>query len=532
MKSTAMKVRMLGAGLVSVLAIFAAVGSSTSAAPATDYKEQYRPAYHFSPQTAWMNDPNGLVYYKGTYHLFYQYYPAGNTWGPMHWGHAVSKDMIHWVDRPIALAPDEHGMIFSGSAVVDWNNTSGFGTKKNPPLVAIFTANNDNYKQDGLQEHQNEALAYSTDGGETWTKYKGNPVLHAPAGKPDFRDPKVRWNEATKSWVMTLAVGDHTEFYGSPDLKTWKYLSQFGAGLGAHGGVWECPDLFPIKVAETGKTKWVLLQSLNPGGPNGGSGTQYFVGNFDGKTFTLDPKFDVQLKAKGAHWIDWGSDNYAGVTWSDVPKRDGRVLSIAWMSNWDYAQAVPTTVWRSAMTLPRKLTLHADAAGYSLRSQPAAELKSIMGRSYVTPAQTVSTSLQAVAPAELVTQSEITVEFARPASGTKAYLEFSNEKGDVFQVGFDGESGGYFSDRRKSGTTDFSDKFAAVHTAPRISQAGTVKMRVFMDRDSAELFADDGATVMTTSLFPQKPYTAVRFVVNGQPVQVATFKVAEVKSIH
>ena len=532
MKSRASVMRKLGVGLVGVLAVLTAAGPSISAAPTAAYKEQYRPAYHFSPQKAWMNDPNGLVYYKGTYHLFYQYYPDGNTWGPMHWGHAVSKDMIHWVDKPIALAPDEHGMIFSGSAVVDWNNTSGFGTKKNPPLVAIFTANNDNYKQDGLQEHQNEALAYSTDGGETWTKYKGNPVLHAPAGKPDFRDPKVRWNEATNSWIMTLAVGDHTEFYGSPDLKTWNYLSQFGAGLGAHGGVWECPDLFPIKVKETGKTRWVLLQSLNPGGPNGGSGTQYFVGDFDGKTFTLDPKFDAQLKAKGALWIDWGSDNYAGVTWSDIPKRDGRVLSIAWMSNWDYAQAVPTTVWRSAMTLPRELTLHADAAGYSLRSQPVAELKSIVGRSYVTPPQTVSTSLQAVVPAELVTQSEMTVEFARPASGTKAYLEFSNDKGDVYQVGFDGGNGGYFSDRRKSGVSDFFDKFAAVHTAPRISQAGTVKMRVLMDHDSAELFADSGATVMTTSLFPKAPYTTVRFVVNGQPVKVATFKVAGVKSIH
>jgi fructan beta-fructosidase len=515
------------------MTFFSALSLPVSAAPTTTaYKEQYRPAYHFSPQKAWMNDPNGLIYYKGVYHLFYQYYPDGNTWGPMHWGHAVSRDMVHWVDKPIALSPDEHGMIFSGSAVVDWNNTSGLGARKTPPLVAIFTANNDNYEQDGLQEHQNEALAYSTDGGETWTKYKGNPVLRAPAGKPDFRDPKVRWNEATKSWVMTLAVGDHTEFYGSPDLKTWTYLSQFGAGLGAHGGVWECPDLFPIKVAETGKTKWVLLQSLNPGGPNGGSGTQYFVGDFNGKTFKLDSKFAAQLKAQGARWIDWGSDNYAGVTWSDIPKRDGRVLSIAWMSNWDYAEAVPTTVWRSAMTLPRELTLHVDAAGYSLRSQPVAELKTLWGPRHVTPPQIVSDRLQATVPAGAVTQSETTVEFPLPPQGTKAYLEFSNAEGDIYRIGYDGDHG-YFSDRRKSGVTEFSDKFAnAIHTAPRISQADNVKMRVFMDRDSVEMFADDGASVMTESLFPREPYTKVTFVVNGVPVSLSELAVREIKSIH
>lgn len=524
------------AGLVVTLTAepMSTVAKAVTAEPsaAESYTEPYRPAYHYTPPKAWMNDPNGLVYYKGTYHLFYQHYPDGNTWGPMHWGHAVSRDMVHWTNKPMALAPDSQGLIFSGSAVVDWNNSSGFGTRKKPPLVAIFTYNNDNYKQSGLNEHQNQALAYSTDGGETWTKYAGNPVLKAPAGKADFRDPKVRWHAATKSWIMTLAAGDHTEFYGSPDLKNWTYLSAFGAGLGAHGGVWECPDLFPVKVAETGQVKWVLLQSLNPGGPNGGSATQYFVGDFDGKAFTMDPKFSDQLQARGAHWIDWGSDNYAGVTWSDVPKSDGRVLSIGWMNNWDYGQSVPTTVWRSAMTLPRELTLHVEPAGYSLRSQPVAELKPIIGASHLTPAQTVSDSLQAVAPASSVTQSETRLEFTLPAQGTKAYLEFSNTLGDVYRIGYDGEDG-YFSDRRKSGVTDFSDKFAnAIHTAPRISQADTVKMRVFMDRDSVELFADDGATVMTESLFPTEPYSILKFIVDGEPVKVTKFKVAPVKSIH
>lgn len=529
----------LGAGLAGVLAIATTVPlvsmaqAVSQAAAATDYREQYRPSYHFSPKTAWMNDPNGLVYYKGTYHLFYQHYPMGNTWGPMHWGHAVSKDMVHWIDKPIALAPDEHGMIFSGSAVVDWNNTSGLGSRKTPPLVAIFTANNDNYKQDGLQEHQNEALAYSTDGGATWTKYYGNPVLHAPAGKPDFRDPKVRWNEATKSWIMTLAVGDHTEFYASPDLKTWTYLSQFGADLGAHGGVWECPDLFPMKVVETGKTKWVLLQSLNPGGPNGGSGTQFFVGDFDGKEFKLDAEYSRQLESRGPQWLDWGRDNYAGVTWSDVPQADGRVLMIGWMSNWDYALNVPTTVWRGAMTLPRELALHEGQTGYSLRSLPAAEVEKLRDKSYNVKPQVVADRLRANIPSEAVMQSEIEVEFARPLPGSRAFLEFSNQKGDVYHIGYDGETEVYFSDRRESGLTDFSEKFAnAVHSAPRNSQAEIVKMRIFVDHGSVELFADEGATVMTESVFPKEPFSSLVFKVDGKQVKVAKFRVTQLKSIH
>ncbi len=497
------------------------------------YNEPYRPAYHFTPPVAWMNDPNGMFFYKGLYHLFYQYHPFGNVWGPMHWGHAVSQDMVHWVNRRIALAPDANGFIFSGSAVVDWNNTSGFGTKDNPPLVAIFTYHNDNYKQMGLKQHQNQGIAYSLDSGETWTKYKGNPVLLAPESKPDFRDPKVRWNESAKMWIMTLAAGGHVEFYGSPDLKNWKYLSRFGDDVGAHGGVWECPDLFPIKVAETGETKWVLVQSLNPGGPNGGSATQYFVGDFDGTEFKLDPKFADELRAQGPQWVDWGRDNYASVTWNDVPKSDGRVLMLGWMSNWDYGQNVPTTVWRSAMTLPRELALHVDPSGYALHSLPAAEIASIEGDSYEVQPQVVTGGVQAAVPAEVVTQSEVELEFARPAAGTVGYLEFTNAKGDIYHIGYNGQTNTFFSDRRKSGDTSFSDKFAtAADVAPRRSSSDVVKMRVFMDHDSAELFADDGSTVMTESLFPREPFTVVRFVVRGQPVNVSKFEVTELKSIH
>ena len=522
-----MKLRQTGAIATSVLLMGAAAVS-----PAADtHHEQYRPAYHFTPPQAWMNDPNGMVYYNGQYHLFYQYHPYSNVWGPMHWGHAVSRDMIHWTDKPVALAPDALGYIFSGSAVVDWHNSSGFGTKEQPPLVAIFTYHNEADKQSGLKPPQSQGLAYSTDNGETWIKYSGNPVLRAPAGKPDFRDPKVRWNEAAKAWIMTLAVGDHTEFYGSPDLKAWHYLSSFGSGVGAHTGVWECPDLLPIKVAETGETKWLLLQSLTPGGPNGGSATQFFVGDFDGKDFVLDPKFNAQLKQGGPQWIDWGRDNYAAVTWSDVPKSDGRVLMLGWMSNWDYATTVPTTTWRSAMTLPRELTLHADANGYSLRSLPVAEMEKLKGDRYKVAPQMVADSVAATAPAGVITQSEAVLEYARPAQGSKAYLEYANEQGDVYQVGYDAATGNFFSDRRKSGRIGFSDKFAkAVHLAPRKSPSSTIRMRVYMDHDSVELFADDGATVMTESLFPRTPYTKLRFVVNGQPVQLTSFQLTALKA--
>ncbi|MFC7667650.1 PfkB family carbohydrate kinase [Hymenobacter humi] len=263
----------------SVLALAFASHAQT-AAPVPPATPQYRPAYHFTPAAHWMNDPNGMVYYQGTYHLFFQYYPDGMVWGPMHWGHATSTDLVRWKEQPIALYPDKLGMIFSGSAVIDKDNTAGFGKDA---MVAIFTHHSPEEEKKGQNKHQYQSLAYSLDAGKTWKKYEGNPVLPNP-GIADFRDPKVSWYEAGKKWVMTLATKDRITFYSSPNLKNWTKESEFGAKLGAHGGVWECPDLFPMTL--NGKTHWVLIVNLNPGGPNGGSGTQYFVGNFDGKTFT------------------------------------------------------------------------------------------------------------------------------------------------------------------------------------------------------------------------------------------------------
>ncbi|RME99284.1 MAG: glycoside hydrolase family 32 protein, partial [Bacteroidetes bacterium] len=304
--------------------------------PVATYQEAHRPQFHFSPPTMWMNDPNGMVFFEGEYHLFYQYYPDSTVWGPMHWGHAVSKDLLHWEHLPIALAPDEHGYIFSGSAVVDWENSSGFGVDELPPLVAIFTYHDPIAEREGRDDFQTQGIAYSNDRGRSWVKYDGNPVLPNP-GIRDFRDPKVIWDTESQRWIMVLAAGDHIRFYASKDLKHWRYLSSFGQRLGAHGGVWECPDLFPMKVEGSGDQRWVLLVSINPGAPNGGSGTQYFVGRFEDDRFKLDAEFAYNLNrmqdSVKAVWLDYGRDNYAGVTWSDIPFELDRRIFIGWMSN-------------------------------------------------------------------------------------------------------------------------------------------------------------------------------------------------------
>ena len=317
----------------------------------TGNREKFRPTYHFSPLYGWMNDPNGMVYKDGEYHLFYQYNPYGSKWGNMNWGHAISKDLINWEHRPVAITPDALGTIFSGSAVVDHHNTAGFGAGA---IVAIYTQNSD---------RQVQSIAYSTDNGRTFTKYENNPVLVSEAR--DFRDPKVFWYEGTQRWIMVLAVGQEMQIFSSPDLKDWTFESSFGEGYGAHGNVWECPDLFELPVEGTGEKKWVLLCSLGDG-PFGDSATQYFVGSFDGKKFICDNQPNV------TKWMDWGKDHYATVTWSDAP--DNRRIAIAWMSNWQYANDVPTSQYRSPNSVPRDLSLFAVGDGIYLQSAPSPEL--------------------------------------------------------------------------------------------------------------------------------------------------------------
>ncbi len=404
----------------------AAAAQTETSPTASGFKETHRPQFHFSPAKMWMNDPNGMVYHKGEYHLFYQHYPDSTVWGPMHWGHAVSKDMIHWEHLPIALYPDSLGWIFSGSAVVDVNNTSGLGSKENPPMVAIFTYHSDPKAK--RKDFQTQGMAYSTDNGRTWTKYKENPVLPNP-GIADFRDPKVSWHEASKQWVMILAVADHVELYGSKNLKNWSKLSEFGKTHGAHGGVWECPDLFPLPI--DGKQKWVLLLSINPGGIHGGSATQYFIGNFDGKKFTSDNPPKTTL------WLDYGKDNYAGVTWSNIPAADGRRLFLGWMSNWQYANQVPTSPWRSAMTLPRELSLRKTGAGLRVVSQPVKELASIRGESKEIPGQTIEGRVTiSEGVAFTVATSEVQLEFDSIRQGQDVGIELSNEQGQRVLIGY------------------------------------------------------------------------------------------------
>ena len=488
--------------------------------------EQYRPHYHFTPPQKWMNDPNGLVFYEGEYHLFYQYYPDSTVWGPMHWGHAVSPDMVTWEHLPIALYPDSLGLIFSGSAVIDWQNTSGFGQGGKPPMVAMFTYHNMPMERAGRNDFQYQGIAYSNDRGRTWTKYAGNPVIPNPTSIRDFRDTKVIYDEARKRWLMVLAAGNHAQLWTSADLKKWTMQSKFGEGLGSHGGVWECPDFFPIVVEGSTTQKWVLLQNINPGIPNGGSGCQYFVGDFDGKTFKLDPAFEKNVQKGQAIWLDWGRDNYAGVTWADVPKSDGRRLFIGWMSNWDYAQVVPTKTWRSATTLPRSLVLRNTDSGYRLASLPVKELEKLRRKTVNLPAQTLRDTLVDITDklgfSPAVSEAIIELEFAEGAKTDFSVL-LSNAKGGRYVVGYDAAKNVFYSDRTQSGNTGFSDKFAAkIHAAPRTASGRRVQLHLFFDVASCELFADNGTLCMTEIFFPEENFDRVS--IGGQSGEVKITK--------
>ena len=480
-----------------------------------NYNELHRPQFHFSPAEKWTNDPNGLVYYEGEYHLFYQYYPDSTVWGPMHWGHAVSTDLIQWEHLPIALYPDSLGYIFSGSAVIDWNNTSGLGTASSPPMVAIYTYHDPVGAKAGRLDYQTQGIAYSTDKGRTWVKYEGNPVIANP-GIPDFRDPKVSWHPAFDKWIMTLAVKDHVSFYSSDDLITWQFESDFGKELGAHGGVWECPDLFKMKVDDTREEKYVLLVSINPGGPNGGSATQYFVGQFDGNTFQPDPAFLPQVTGTDsggqarAVWIDHGKDNYAGVTFSDAP--DGRHIFIGWMSNWQYANVVPTETWRNAMTLPRDLHLTKHNNSYILRSQPVPEL--VMLRKDTTISVINSREdLIPFGPDGLeadITFSEITDDCG---------VTLSNGKENI-TIGIDYSNGRLFVDRTNSGMSEFSSHFQGIHYAGIADLTKPIKMHLFIDRSSLEVFLNDGETVMTEIFFPTANYDLLNVYAENERIKI------------
>lgn len=431
----------------------------------TANREKYRPVYHHTPAWGWMNDPNGMFYKDGVWHLYFQYNPYGSQWENMTWGHSTSTDLIHWTFQGAPIEADAWGTIFSGSAVVDHNNTAGFGKGA---VVAMYTS---------AGENQTQSIAYSNDNGQTFTKYDGNPVL--TSNTPDYRDPHVFWNEDIKRWNMIMAEGQHMDIYSSADLKEWKLESQFGAEYGNHGGVWECPDLVKMKVRGTDQYKWMLLCNINPGGPFGGSATQYFVGQFDGHKFTCESAPEV------TKWMDYGKDHYATVTFDNAP--DGRRVAMAWMSNWQYANQVPTMQYRSANSVPRDLDLY-----------------EYQGQTYcgVTPSPELAAARPKKATKTLTEACEMVVTLKGNATITLA-----NDKGEQVVMTYDEKSRTFAMDRTKSGQKEFSDDFAALTVAPvhgKMSQ-----LRLFIDRSSIEAFDADGKMAMTNLVFPTKPYNKV-----------------------
>ena len=483
----------------------------TPPAAAPTYDERYRPQYHFTPAVNWMNDPNGMFSYDGEYHLFYQFNPFGDRWGHMSWGHAVTRDLVHWEHLPVAIPEADGVMAFSGSAVVDWNNTSGFGRNGQPPLVAIYT---------GHEEHkQSQYLAYSTDRGRSWTVYDGNPVLDA--GRKDFRDPKVFWYAPQERWVMAVALPDRHRiaFYASRNLEDWTHLSDFGPAA-AVGGIWECPDLFELPVdGDPNHTRWVLIVSLNPGSIAGGSGMQYFIGHFDGTRFVAEaPAAGVTsggLPMESALWADYGKDFYAAVSWSDVPRDDGRRLWLGWMNNWSYAQEVPTGPWRGAMSLPRALSLRTTPRGLRLVQQPVAELQQIRGPGRSLGTQDIAEGTTSLASQGIAgTALEIVAELE---AGTAAEFGLKVRTGanEETLIGIDPKAGRLFVDRTRSGVTDFHPEFAGRRVAPAPIEDGRVRLHVFVDWSSFELFAGDGEIVMTEQIFPAPESDGVALYARG-----------------
>lgn len=455
-------------------------------------KESFRPVYHHTPAYGWMNDPNGMFYKDGVYHLYFQYNPYGSVWGNMHWGHSTSTDLMHWKFEGCAIVPDAWGAIFSGSCVVDHENTAGFGKEA---VVAFYTS----AKSTPWGDIQMQSMAYSLDNGKTFTKYEGNPIL--TSSEKDFRDPKVFWYAPGKYWVMILAVGQHMEIYSSVNLKEWKKESEFGAMQGAHGGVWECPDLVEIPVEGTREKKWVLICNLNPGGPFGGSAAQYFVGSFDGKKFVNESP--TQTK-----WMDWGKDNYATVTWNNAP--DGRCIALGWMSNWQYANNVPTRQYRSANTLARDLTLYREGQELYLKSTPSSEVKKARGKKVSIPSFKVSEKHEMVNLFE-EKQGAYEVEIViQNAGASKIAFCLLNDKGEKVSMYYDLNRKQFVMDRSESGKVDFSKDFPAVTVAP-VNVDKELTLRLFVDRSSIEAFGEDGKFVMTNLVFPSQPYVKMCF---------------------
>lgn len=480
----------------------------------TANREKYRPAFHHTPLYGWMNDPNGMFYKDGRWHLYYQYNPYGSKWQNMTWGHSVSSDLVNWEHLPEAIRPNGLGSVFSGSCAVDHDNTAGFGSDA---VIALYTS---------AGTSQMQSLASSTDDGLTFNIYPYNPVLTLES---EARDPKVFWNDSTKEWNMILAHAlDHEMLiFTSPDMKSWTLQSSFGKGLGAQGGVWECPDLFELPVAGTDEKKWVLLCNINPDGPFGGSGTQYFVGDFDGKTFKADTDAAGNVSTK---WLDYGKDHYATVTWSDAP--DGRRVALGWMSNWQYAADVPTMQFRSANTLPREMGLFRAPDGEVYASSaPSPELEALRGKlAAKVKKTTVGRKARSFAlPSENGGICEILMDIEASKAKT-VNVVFSNSQGEKVVMQYDPAAATLSFDRTQSGITDFSEGFPAVSVTPTHEASGRIALRIFVDRSSMEVFGNDGEFVMTNLVFPRTPYTALSVSAEGGNAKVENLRIYSLKS--
>ncbi|GGJ39549.1 glycoside hydrolase family 32 protein [Deinococcus roseus] len=466
------------------------------------FREPFRPQFHYSPARNWINDPNGLFFYQGEYHIFYQYNPFGNEWGNMSWGHAISRDMVHWEELPVAIEDDGDVMIFSGSAVVDHQNTSGFGSDdsgaENPPLVAIYTG----HQRVGY--NQSQYLAYSLDRGRTWTKY-GKRVLDV--GMTAFRDPKVFWHDASQQWIMVLALPDDHKaaFYGSSDLKNWTLLSHFGPA-GHTGGIWEVPELFELPTPE-GDTRWVLKLDLNPGGPHGGSGCQYWVGHFDGTTF------EAQQEAR---WVDHGKDFYAALSFSNL---EGRRIWLAWMNNWEYSRDIPREVFNGHMSIPRVLSLQRDAEGLALVQTPIPELEVLRGEPTVLSAlplteqatllhQTQQTTLEIELELEMLDAAETGLKFVFGGQEEVTLIWQKDTSELLLQRNSKTEAAG----------------FNGAHTAVLNATKETLNLRIFLDWSSIEVFAEGGKTVISDLVYPSSHDLKISGLAQSGSAQIRHFK--------
>ncbi len=487
-----------------------------SLALGADFDQPFRPQFHFSPDKNWTNDPNGPVYFEGEYHLFFQYNPFGDQWGHMSWGHAVSRDLIHWEQLPVAL-PEENGvMIFTGSTVVDEHNSSGFCKGEHGCLVAIYTGHTP--ESEGKKSLQTQNIAYSNDRGRTWTKYASNPVLDLHM--TDFRDPNVFWSKESKRWIMAVALpNEHkVRLFASADLKKWTAVSDFGPA-GATGGQWECPDLFELPVeGKPGQRRWILKVGINPGSLQGGSGEQYFIGHFDGTEFKNENPANVAL------WTDYGKDCYCALTFNNLPKKDSAVM-IGWMSNWQYASKLPTSPWRGQMTLPRRLSLRETAVGIRLFQAPVDELQELAtGKTTVINPSEAKVELGSSHTYQILLSVEM-------AAAMDAGWKISSKDGHYLLVGYDKSKGVLYVDRSHSGSTKVSDDFFSRIEAPAQFR-DPLTLDIVMDRLSTEVFANHGALTMTDLVFPDAGPLTLEFYSKGGTAGKTTAEVRELGSAH